>query len=75
MKKMIAAIAVILAMGLSSCADGGPADNPSTGDLDGDFKVGTAYVDGQPLTCVQTIYDRGIGLSCDWVAYHDQGSR
>jgi hypothetical protein len=76
MKRLaLGVVAVAMAFAFTGCNDN--SDNPDQkANLDGHYTVGDITVNGKPLTCVTL--ERGAGqskwggLSCDWVAYHQQ---
>lgn len=74
---LVAVLVVLVAVG---CDDSGPADaDVKTGTKN--YKAIVITYDGRPLRCVERGGSTGLdttsgaysGLSCDWVAYHENG--
>lgn len=74
MKKKVTALGLVLVLALSGCGDTLKSGNKSVGDCadGGSNCVTTIMYKGKPLHCITwTGYGSEVGLSCDFVEYHE----
>lgn len=77
-------ILLVIALGVfvAGCGGGGPSDSERSAGTKG-FKAIVITYNGRPLHCIERAGSGGLdttsgqysGLTCDWVAYHQDGAQ